>query len=694
MAMGFHLFDRIGVDTGGTFTDVVLLDAQGVVVATHKLPSTPDDPGRAVLDGIDAVLVKAGRAVRDESLPQVVHGSTVATNALLEGDTAGAALITTEGFEDVLRIARQDRPDLYALVPRRPDPPISADRCYGLRGRMDHHGQAVTPLDSQSLGHTLDALDDAGVRAVAVCLLHSYANPAHERAVADALRERFGEALHLTVSSELLPEYREYERAATCVINAAVAPKMAQYLGRLSDTVGADRLTIMGSHGGTLPAEDAIAQPVRTVLSGPAGGVLGAAALAQAPDIITFDMGGTSTDVALCRQASPHAGGRPRPGMTTEGRAAGLPVRLPMVDIHTVGAGGGSIAWVDAGGALRVGPRSAGAVPGPACYGNQAGRADDDLLATVTDAHVVVEHLAHDTKLAGDLPLDVEAAHRAVAAVARRAGLEPWAAAWGILEIAETTMARAIHRVSLERGYDPARAALLTFGGAGGLHACRLAARLGMRQVIVPMHAGLLSAVGMLGAPVRHTFSHHLGAVLDRATPPAEHPAVAAAIAELMTNADAALPAHGSDTARSIDVEIAVPLAALPPLDRKMKVPASARFGYAATHPASAFEAEHERLYGYRETERAVESTCIRLTLSTYRPGVTLPRIPKRPDGPRTFGDGQAVDRDALHDDDRLLGPVTVREYSATTIVPEGWSGLVYRSGRIVLTRQPEADDA
>ncbi|MEX0745197.1 MAG: hydantoinase/oxoprolinase family protein, partial [Phycisphaeraceae bacterium] len=383
---------RIGVDTGGTFTDLVLVGTDCRVRTTHKLLSTPNDPARAVLAGIDHLLRKASLPPRTVQPPHVVHGSTVATNALIEEASrfptsadnqqrettnakSSAALITTAGFEHTLAIARQDRPDLYALVPHRPEPPIPTDRCLGVAERVTYDGQVLRPLEQASIDQLVEQVRQLDVAAVAVSLLHSYANAEHERRIAGALREAFGNALHLTVSHELLPEYREYERAATCVVNAVVAPKMVRYLDRLSDALGEANLRIMSSHGGMLPPAVIRSAPVRTVLSGPAGGVRGAAAVAKAggvAGVISFDMGGTSTDVALCD---------PQPTLTSEGEAGGLPVRLPMVDMHTVGAGGGSIAWLDPGGALRVGPQSAGAAPGPACYGQQ--RADKPL-ATVT----------------------------------------------------------------------------------------------------------------------------------------------------------------------------------------------------------------------------------------------------------------------------------------------------------------------
>lgn len=429
-----------GVDTGGTFTDFVLSDGR-----THKVLSTPDDPARAVLQGLREL----------GGVDHVVHGSTVATNAFLERKGARIAFYTNEGFEDVLEIGRQARGSLYDLRWQRPAPLVPRELRIGVRGRIGADGRVVEPLGPVRR-----------VRAdeYAVGFLHSYLNPAHEREVA----RRLGGA---TMSSEILPEYREYERFSTTVLNAYVAPVMSRYVGRLEKALGSG-LTLMSSAGGTLSARLAAERPVNTLLSGPAGGV--AAALSLGIDrLITFDMGGTSTDVALID-------GSVR--VTKETVLDGYPVRVPMLDIHTIGAGGGSIARIDEGGALRVGPESAGARPGPICYGFGG------TQPTVTDANVVLGRITE--LLGGRMKLDVAAAKRAVS----RKFAE------GIVEVANSNMDRAIRRVSVERGYDPREFALLAFGGAGPLHACELADRLGMKRVIVPHLPGLFSAFGMLVA--------------------------------------------------------------------------------------------------------------------------------------------------------------------------------------------------
>lgn len=684
-------FLYIGVDTGGTFTDLVLVDARRRVVATHKLLSTPADPAAAVLQGVDEVLAKAGLPPRERSRPRVVHGSTVATNALLEGRRETTVFITTAGFEDTLHIARQDRPTLYALVPRRPEPPVPRSHCLGVAERVLRDGRVLEPLTDAALADLVERVRALRPASAAISLLHGYANPAHERRVADALRDAFGDELHLTVAHELLPEHREYERAATCIVNAVVAPRMTRYIGRLARELAAGDadgggLRIMASHGGVLPPARVVREPVRTILSGPAGGALGAAAMARAAGIdrvITLDMGGTSTDVALIDG---------EPTLGTEGEAADLPVRLPMIDLHTVGAGGGSIAWIDPGGALRVGPRSAGSDPGPACYGRQDPA--QPPLATVTDAHVVLGHIREDQVLGAGLRIRRDLAERAVAHVAERAGLALTEAARGIHRVAEATMARAVQRISLQRGRDPRGYALLPFGGAGGLHACRLAESLGMRRVIVPMHPGLLSAVGMIGAPPRYTFSQ---AVLLRIEHDgdgyrwAEHlAAIDAALEPLRQRADAAMahesiPAGERRDVRSADLRY---------LGQSYEITVPLDDGDAIEH----FLAEHRRLYGYVAPGKPIELVTLRWQAGGVEHAVELPPLaaPSRPvetTAATIRGDGgdeawAIVERERLGPGCGIAPRTILREYSATTLVPAGWSGRVDERGLILLERE------
>ncbi len=679
---------RIGVDTGGTFTDLVLDAGDPLPVITHKLLSTPDDPARAVLNGIAAVLAMwEGRVGHHAAaaVPHVVHGSTVATNAVLEGKGARTAFVTTEGFEDTLHLARQNRPDLYALAPSRPQPPVARAHCFGVRERLRYDGAVLVEMDAEAIEKLVVALRETGVESIAVSLLHSYANPEHEQRLAAALRAHFPD-IPLTVSHEILPEFREYERAATCIVNAVVAPPMNRYVGRLADGLGADRLRIMASGGGSLPPDEVRRKPVQTILSGPAGGALGARAVALSAGesrIIAFDMGGTSTDVALCDDGL---------ARTTESEIGGMPIRLPMIDIHTVGAGGGSVAWIDAGGALHVGPESMGADPGPACYGRQS----PPYRATVTDAHVVLGNLPTDHPLSGDLWLDKRAAREAVDGVARAIGLPLEDAARGILRIAEVTMARAVQRISVERGHDPREFVLVPFGGAGALHACSLADVLGMRHILVPPFAGVLSALGMLSAAPLYHLSRsvlvEIGAADNGYTDPREHASVADALSSLTREATQALdrekvPAPERRFEPALDLryrgqsyELTIPLGAANPIDD--------------------FEQRHQTLYGYTATGAPVEVVTARVRAAGTEKPVRLASLAERSasDGPLPLVRVEPayrgmplnlrhVRREALRAGDQFQGPALITEYSATTVVAADWRLEVGPFGHLRLTR-------
>jgi N-methylhydantoinase A/oxoprolinase/acetone carboxylase beta subunit len=473
---------RFGVDTGGTFTDLVRLDACGLSV--HKLCSTPENPAQAILSGIAEL---AG----GDTLSEVIHGSTVATNALLERKGARVALVTTKGFEDVLAIGRQTRNELYNFMVRNKRPIIEAGLTFGVSERLDQQGNVLEPLRPKELQDLGEILLQADVECVAVCLLHSYANPVHEDEVAAHLAKA---GFVVSTSHGVLPEYREYERWSTTVVNAYVTPIMSRYLISLEDGLAGTRLRIMQSNGGSISAEQARTSAVRTILSGPAAGAVGAQAIASASGfdrVILFDMGGTSTDVSLING---------RLGMTSESSVGDFPVRLSVLDIHSVGAGGGSIAYVDVGGSLRVGPRSAGANPGPVCYGQA-----DEL--TVTDANLLLGRLDPDYFLGGRMTIDVKRTSERAEAFAEKLHISSTRLAEGIVQIANANMERAIRAVSVQRGYDPREFTLLAFGGAGGMHACEIADSLEIGTVIVPEHAGVLSALGMLLADARKDYS-------------------------------------------------------------------------------------------------------------------------------------------------------------------------------------------
>ncbi len=653
----------IAVDTGGTFTDVVAL--RGGRLTVLKVPSTPDDPARAVLAGVRQMLGDAEDAAALSFT--LVHGSTVATNTLLEGTGARVALVTNRGFEDVIEIGRQNRPQLYALVGHRPPPLVARDDRHGVSGRLGPDGLEEEPLDDEELRDLPGRL--AGAESIAICLLHSYADARHEERIAESLAAL---DLPLSVSSRLLPEYREYERTATTVVNAYVAPRMDRYLGRLAQESGADRVRIMGSGGGSIPVERARREAVHTVLSGPAGGVAGAlsvAADAGMNDIITFDMGGTSTDVSLCPGAPMH---------TRELSIAGVPVAIPVIDIHTVGAGGGSIAGVDAGGALRVGPRSAGADPGPICYGRGGRR------VTVTDAHVWLGRLPPDAFLGGDLALERSEIEAPLAALASALGGSLEDAAEGILEVANTAMEGALRVISVERGYDPADFALVPFGGAAGLHAIELAERLGIGRLLVPPDPGVLSAFGMLVSPVRKDLSRTLLADADAAD------RIDDAFGELEREARSAMEAEG---VRQDEVTVRR-------LADVRYVGQSFELRVPAEDWTNAFHDAHDARYGFSRRADRVELVTARVEAvgpSTRTPPRSRPTPAGEADGSLrrvpVYHRGQTVEaalapRSSLAPGDRLVGPAVVHEYSATLWLPDGWIATALDAGGLMLVAQ------
>jgi N-methylhydantoinase A len=688
--------DLLGVDIGGTFTDFVLL--RGGRLTVHKLLSTPDDPARALLAGVAALGAPAA----------LVHGTTVATNALLERRGAPTALITTAGFRDVLALGRGERPALYALEGRRPAPLVPEELRLEVDERLDHTGAVVAPLDPRACERLAAWLVEQPVEAVAVCLLHSYANPAHELLLLEALgraARAAGRDLFFCASHRVLPEPREYERTSTTVVNAYVAPGLRRYLARLADALtqaGVGALRLMASDGGSMGLATAHELAARATLSGPAGGVVGARAVAGRAGferIITFDMGGTSTDVALCDGALP---------LTGESRVGGLPVRLPSMDIHTVGAGGGSLARLDAGGALRVGPQSAGADPGPACYG----RGDQP---TVTDANLLLGRLQPDAFLGGRMSLDAGRAEAAfaplAAALAGRAEAELSPAdleraALGVLRVANAAMERAIRAISVERGFDPREFTLVAFGGAGPLHAAHLAEALGVPRVLVPRFPGVLSALGMLAADVTRDASRALLAPLDTLDPAA----LQAAMDQLAAAGLAALAADGEPAERcrvewALDLryagqgyELSVPWPeadAAPPGD----------LGARLAPLAERFHALHERRYGHAMRGRTVEAVLLRMRAVSRRPPLELapaeeaaPRQgPLLPAGAVSAAlEGERAERAPapvyaradLRPGDRVGGPAIVTQLDTTTVVPPGWEAAVDGEANLVLKRK------
>jgi N-methylhydantoinase A len=631
---------RIGVDAGGTFTDFAVSGDDGRL-RIFKLRSAPRNPAPVILEG----LRRAGGQASE-----IVHGSTVATNALLERKGVRTGFVTTAGFEDMIEIGRQNRAELYNLTPAPRRLLVPAELRFGVHERTYHDGRIARRPATAELERLRRKLEGAGVEAVAICLLHSYQNAANEQRVAHMLRATG----YVCASHEVCPEFREYERASTTVLNAYVGPLMAAYLAELT-RCGAP-VAILQSSGGFMTAAEACRQPVRTILSGPAGGVVGALFMARQSGferLLTFDMGGTSTDVSL-------AEGKPR--QTTEGRIEDFPIRVPMLDIHTVGAGGGSIARVDEGGLLRVGPESAGADPGPACYG--VGE-----LPTVTDAHVVLGRIAAEQFLSGEIRIEAARSVRAVERLARQLGLRLTEAAEGILRVANANMQRAIRVVSVERGYDPRDFALVAFGGCGGLHACELAEALGMRTVLVPRYAEALSAVGML---VADRVRDYASTVLGR-TDYEER------FAELERRAREELP--GARLERLADLRYAGQ-------SYELTVPWNAR------NPTARFHRAHRREYGYATPERPVEIVTIRLraTLPAAKPKLEpLPHAEARPQVIRRVHVAGKWRQVAVYRREQAprrmtAGPAVVLDYGATTLVPPGWVFQADEVGNLILT--------
>jgi N-methylhydantoinase A/oxoprolinase/acetone carboxylase beta subunit len=617
---------QVGVDTGGTFTDLVT--AAGAVV---KVLSTPDDPARAIGAAVGAATPGA-----DHRPALLSHGTTVATNALLERRGATVALVTTEGLRDVVEIGRQDRPSLYDQLASRPEPLVARRHRYEVAGRLAADGRELAPVDADALP-TLAA----DVDAVAVSLLHADLQPAHERAVAAVLRARGHD---VSCSHEVSPEMREVERTITTVINAALRPRCRAYLRGIADL--ADDVLVMTSSGGLLPVADAAELPAALLLSGPAGGVRAGAAAAIAngfPDAVTFDMGGTSTDVCLILD------GAPAPAATRE--VGGFTVRFPALDVHTIGAGGGSIARIDPGGALVVGPQSAGADPGPACYGRGGDR------PTVTDANLVAGHIPPEAAFGG-LTLDRAAA----AAALEAAGVT----AEGVLAVVDANMERALRAVSVERGVDPRALALVAFGGAGPLHACALAAALGMPTVIVPARAGVLSAVGLLTAPRRRD--------LVRSWPtPGDHTGLDAARAELADRARALVAApSGRGGERDDMIEVATAL------DCRYR----GQSHELTVEDLAAFHDEHRRRNGYARPDDPVEVVALRAT-ATRPPVVEAEALP----APERLAERPERGADDAHQPPEVVGPAVIAEPDCTVWVAEGWVARAGVAGALVLRR-------
>ena len=658
---------RAGVDIGGTFTDLVLSD--GGPLKIHKLLSSPDRPERSMLDGLEAMTPGGLAALR-----QVAHGSTVATNAILERKGARAALLTTAGFRDLLFIGRQDRPLLYDIHPRIPPPLIPRERCYEIRERLDFQGEILTPLDEDALDRALDRVEADQVDAIAVCLLFSYINPAHEQRVKARILGRgiLSEGWQVALSSEVLPEFREYERASTIALEAYVRPVVSRYVGELEAALGSETsLRIMKSDGGVMRASRVRQGAIHTALSGPAAGVMGAfhlAKMAGFDKIITLDMGGTSTDVALIAGLP-----EPRP----ESAIDGLPTRVRMLDIETIGAGGGSLARIDAGGALRVGPESSGAKPGPVVYGLGGEQ------VTLSDANAMLGRLDAAHFLGGAMTLDLAAGERALAALARRMGSNALEAAQGVVDIANVNIDRAIRRVSIARGYDPRDFTLVAFGGAGPLQACEAAARLDIPRVLVPAAPGVLCALGLLIADVAVEYSRSI-------MRPASDEVLLQLRAlerELLALAESELRREGiaqSDMRFTATLDMRYEGQAY-----ELNIP----FDERATE---AFHEAHERAYGHAIRWRAVEIVNLRLAGIGAIEKPEFEEAAAIPHDAATIGEKaspkggaiQLYDRESLRPGSAFSGEALVFQMDSTTYVPAGWSARVDGYLNLLLERE------
>ena len=691
----------IGVDVGGTFTDVALLVEEELITA--KVPTTPDQ-SVGVLHGIEKACDRAG--VEPTAVDTFAHAMTVSVNALLERDGARTALVTTAGFRDVLEIGRQDRPDLYDLDVEKPEPLVPRRRRFEVDERTTPDG-IERPVDPNRVSAVAAEIEATGAESVAVCLLHAYANPENEKRVVEVLRDRLD--VPVSASHEVLAEFREFERTATTTVDAYVTPAIDGYVGRLADRAeeaGLPAPRIMQANGGIADPDTVREHAVTTILSGPAAGVVGAAASVEgaaasvgdattdvdgaaanvdgttsaktgdterdcgsdSAGVVTFDMGGTSTDVSLVRDG--------RAERTTDSSIDGIPIRTPMVDVNTVGAGGGSIAWVDAGGALRVGPRSSGADPGPVCYGRGG------TEPTVTDANVVLGYIGSETALGGELTLDVDAARAALAELADQAALEDsLTAARGVYRIANATMTRAIRSVTVERGHDPRRFGLVAFGGAGPMHAAAMADALDVERVVVPRPAGVLSAYGLLAADEVHDAVRTVRVPLGEA----DVDRIEATYDELADRvlADASDPTEAT-VERAVDCryvgqsfELTVPVRAFEPAPVER-----------------AFHDAHEEAYGY-VLEEAVEAVNLRATATISRDAPTVSHVGG--DGDATIDQREAYfpeagarratvyDRDRLAVDATVTGPAILEQAESTTVVPPGWQGRVRTDGALVM---------
>lgn len=696
---------RLGIDIGGTFTDATLINEFTGEIRIAKVSSTPRDPSIGFLEATYRILREAKIAPRE--VRYVVHGTTVATNAIIEGKVASTAFITTEGFRDMLEIQRQIRPSLYDLQFEKPKPLVPRYLCFGIPERLDARGNVLTPFDENAMRRVAEGLRREKVEAVAVCFLHSYINPAHEKLAGEILNEVFPEAV-VSLSSQVAPEIREYYRASTTIINVSIRPLVARYLqtieARLREAGLQAELLVMQSSGGVFTFAAASEKPVFMVESGPAAGVIAATYLGGAAgyrDVISFDMGGTTAKAGLVQNGMPRVtkdyevGAAARAG-TGSARGKGYPIRTPVIDLVEIGAGGGSIAWIDSGGALRVGPQSAGADPGPACYGKGG------VEPTITDANLVLGRLDPDFFLGGEIKLDVERARQAIKEkCADRVGMDVVAAANGIVEIANAAMINALRLVSVQRGYDPRDFVLVAFGGAGPVHANRLAAETEIPRTLIPMSPGMASAMGLLVTDLKHDYS----ATLIRRVEQIDTRRVEETFCQLENDGRAVLIREGiadQDMAFIRQVEMRYVGQSY---ELTLPVKNNELMAADITQMLEQFHREHERAYGHSAPGEPTEIVNLRLTALSHIKKPELREIAKQVNSGETqraikshrqvffaessgYVDCPIYDRYRLGAGAVISGPAIVEEFDSTTVIHPGFQAQVDKFGNLLLGKR------
>lgn len=692
---------RLGIDIGGTFTDGALIDEASGDVRIVKVLTTPKNPADGFMLALQRVLDDAHAPT--SAIGLLVHATTIATNALIEGNIARIGLLATDGFRDVLEIAYQIRPTLYDIFQAKPRPLVERRWCFGIPGRLDAEGNVLRPLDEQAVREAIAEMKAGGVEAVVIAFLHSYINPAHELQAEAIVKELFPDA-HLSVSSRVCPEFREFPRTSTAAVNAAVMPVVSRYVddltARLSAAGATAPLYMMQSNGGVISAETARSQPVFIIESGPAAGVIAAAALADKlgySNVISFDMGGTTAKVGLVQGGSPRISNEYEVGNKAhsslgEGKGSGYPVRTPVIDLVEVGAGGGSIAWIDSGGSLRVGPRSAGALPGPVCYG-LGGR-----QPAITDANLVLGRLDPEFFVGGELKLDADAARAALEAeIARPLGLSVEKAAHGIIEIANAGMIAAMRLVSVQRGYDPRDFALVAFGGAGPLHAAALAQHLGMRTIIVPKSPGVTSAAGVLNTDIKHEFVATRRVLLEQAA----LDTMSVTLAGFESDASRLLTAdrklwHRTSFVRTVDLRYRGQSHEL-----RVVLPDGSFDEHMIKRTRQLFEEMHMRAYGYIADDDPIELINVRLTAIGHLPQFDLRKLEagdgdiaraQKTSRPLWLPDASefvqtpVYDRYRLNAGDVIPGPALIEEMDSTTVVLPGYRASVHEQSHLILT--------